>query len=266
MIPTRSTSGSTAACSLRAAFVVPESAMRRALIGERMERLPPEEAASLLDEVLRRAIAGAAGSQEAVVALALWIIEARAPTSLAADPGRPRRARAIAGVREAAAASGLEAVAAVLADGPAARAIGAHARLAEVCIDVEAPISIVPRSPAHAGPNLHRIERLRVHHDPRMIRRLLQEPWIRADDVCRIAARRPSSAAIALAIALAPRWMHLACVREALVENPFTPVSIAAPLVPTVGLAVLRRLGESGMVHPSVAAAVRALAGRRPVP
>jgi hypothetical protein len=75
-----------------------------------------------------------------------------------------------------------------------------------------------------------------VHPSAEHARRLLVEPGLALRDVVAMSSRRPTTAMLLAEIAASPRWVAHAPVREALVFNPFTPVSIAVRLVPTLPL------------------------------
>lgn len=242
---------------------IPSAGMRRGAIGAFFAESAAREAAPHVDALLRRVMAGDLDAHTVVVDLASWLVAARAPSSLADDPTRPRRVRAVESVRAAAEEQGLAAVAAILAEGPSPRALPKHGRLAEVCQDVEAPIGMVPWCPIFVGQNMRLLERLRVHHDPRMIRRVLGLRGLRTSDVALIAARRPTSAEIARAVALSPRWMASPEVRAALALNPFTPIDVAAPLLPALEASSLRLVACSGLFADGVEAAARALLALR---
>lgn len=251
------------AAALGALGRLPDSSMRRGAIDAFFAQRAPDEAAAELDALLRRVMIGDPDARQIALDLALWIGETRAPASLVADPTRPRRLRGLAAVRAAATAGEHEAVAAILAEGPAAKSLPRHGRLAEVGLDVEMPLDAFPLFRWSMERTLVMRERLRGHHDARMIRRLLDLRQLRSRDVALVAARRPTSVDIVRAIALSRRWMYVAAVREALVLNPFTPTGIAAPLLPTVDVATLRWLASAGAAAAEVATAARALLALR---
>ncbi len=230
------------ASTLRAMHGLPEAAQRQTVLGERLAQHSPAAAAGLIDSILRGAISGDASSRDAAVALALWILaEPAASTTLTA-------------IRDAASADERHAVAAILGTGPGRCAIAARGRLAEIGIAVEGPLGIEPRAPWQPQRQLHRRSRLLAHHDPRMIRRLVMQRWIRCRDVVAIAARRPTTEAILREVCASPRWMLHAEVREALAANPFTPAGVVLPLLATLPRLALRRL-RAGASSARVAAA-----------
>jgi hypothetical protein len=238
---------------------IASAGMRRGAMGAWFEKSAAGDVARDVDALVRRAMAGGADALTVALDLATWLVAARAPSSLADDPARPGRLRAIGAVRDEAEQRGLAAAAAILAEGRASRSLPRHGRLAEVCVDVEAPMHLVPWWPLFARRNKDLLERLLVHHDARMIRRVLALRALRDKDVARIASRRPTSPEIARAVALSPRWMASLEVRTALATNPFTPVDIAAPILPVIKASALRLIARSGLVTGELAIAAKAL-------
>jgi hypothetical protein len=128
----------------------------------------------------------------------------------------------------------------------ALRTMGAHGRLSEPI----APVSSVYRFEATVhDPRLGRIGaqlrtvdlRERLLRDPRadVVLHLLSHDALSLADVVRIAARRPSTPAIARTIA-ASRWLGHQRVREALVCNPYAETWLSMVLLPTVRRGICR--------------------------
>jgi hypothetical protein len=230
------------ASTLRSMRGFPEAAQRQTVLGERLAQHAPAAAAALIELIVHGAISGDASSRDAAVALALWILAAPAGSTI------------LAAIRAAASADGRLAVAAILDSGPGRCAIAARGRLPEIGIAVEGPLGIEPRVPWQPQRHLHRRSRLIQHHDPRMIRRLVTQRWMRCRDVVAIAARRPTTEAIVRELCASPRWMLHAEVREALAANPFTPAGVVLPLLATLPRLALRRL-RAGASSARVAAA-----------
>jgi hypothetical protein len=230
------------ATTLRALEGLPEAMLQRTVLGERLTQRSPEDAAALIDEILVGAAAGHEASRSGAVALALWIL------------AEPEGSAVLVRIHEAATATSKIAVAAILGAGPARCALAKRGRLAEIGIAVEGPLGVSRRWPGDVARSLLRIQRLTNHHDPRMIRRLLEQRWIRRAHVVALAARRPTTPAIVRELCASPRWLLHAEVREALASNPFTPASVVLPLLPTLSRIHLRRL-RAGAAGASVAAA-----------
>lgn len=75
------------------------------------------------------------------------------------------------------------------------------------------------------------LDRLLRDPHPAVIRNVLANARITEDDVVRLAARRPTFPDVQAEIARHVRWSIRPRVRLALVQNPFTPPSIAVPLL-----------------------------------
>jgi hypothetical protein len=105
-----------------------------------------------------------------------------------------------------------------------------------------------------------------LHPSPVMASRLLDQRWLTLRQALVIASRRPSSPAIAFAVARSERWMRYAALREALALNPFTPTGLALALLPTLRWPVQKHLRDAGDVHPLVAEAARCFLELRRAP
>lgn len=236
----------------RSLNAVSEAAQQRALLDEAFAR-DPGAFAEAVEEIFTRAAAGEGRGRDASLAVASWI------AACLARGDRERLAR----VHEEGTARALASVSNVFDPGAPQRALARRGRLAEVCVPARARIGVVrwccPKladedlAPDPLDDEDERVEaphisspiveltdgqkvrwvaanRGREHHDPVFIRRLLDTPWLRARDVIVIAARRPTTSAIALAIATRDRWLQQPRVRLALALNPFTPVALARAL------------------------------------
>ncbi len=194
-----------------------------------------------LEPLLARATAGHARERGAMVAVASFVAGACAG-------GEASRLHALGA---AAAEASLPFTRALFAEGEARAALAPRGRLAEVGIAVFADISGLPwpRSPWQSAEEwremrvwfaqrtgvpprtlLSRVERMRAHHDPIFIARLLDQRWLSERDVVRVAARRPTVPAIVLAVATRDRWFRFASVRRAIAQNPYAPPLLARAL------------------------------------
>ncbi|MES2639117.1 MAG: hypothetical protein V4850_06525 [Myxococcota bacterium] len=107
------------------------------------------------------------------------------------------------------------------------------------------------------------LDRLLHDRDPRVIAALLDNPRITERDVVRIAAMRPTSAAILERVAAHLRWGQRYRVRKTLAFNPSSPFSLAAPLLPTLLRQHLAELSTSQVLTPELRAEVTALLAAR---
>ena len=79
----------------------------------------------------------------------------------------------------------------------------------------------------------------------------------------RVAARRPTTPALAFELASSDRWIQRLEVREAMAQNPFTPTGIVLSLLPSIRRRLLGHLRGAGDAHPLVSAAAAALIALR---
>jgi hypothetical protein len=238
--------------TLQALAALPDLTTARLLLCERIRRAPPGEAARGVEVLLRRALDGHRGARRALVGLAVALVEEPI------EGGRALRRR----LQEGAAAEGRAVVSALLAEGPARLGLAPRGRLREVGIGEESLLPSIDPGGLARKYLATRIELLRLHPSPRMVARVLRQRWLHLDDVLIIAARRPTTGAIARRVVMSP-WIGDVRVREALVQNPFTPAGVALPLLPSVRLPVLQEFRRSGAHAPIADAAGRLIALRR---
>ncbi|HEY4015142.1 MAG TPA: hypothetical protein VGM06_17480 [Polyangiaceae bacterium] len=113
-------------------------------------------------------------------------------------------------------------------------------------------------------PNRDTIARVLGDSHPDVIRRVLRNPRVTEDDVVRVAARRPSYAAVLAELARSTKWSHRPRVRMALVMNPSTPPEIAARIAGLLLRPELELVARSPAVPPSVRAVCFEHLARRP--
>jgi len=111
------------------------------------------------------------------------------------------------------------------------------------------------------------LDRLLRDPHPAVIRNLLENPRITEADVVRLSAKRPTYPDVQVEIAKSQRWSIRPRIRLALVQNPYTPPTIAVPLLSLL----LRHEVESVSRATDLPAIVRAAAldlleRRPPVP
>jgi hypothetical protein len=228
---------------------LPALSMRRAVLAERLATLDAEAAATVIEDMLGRIARCQRGAQIAAMALASWQLELR-------DDGRIDRLRQVA---EAAARQGHRATASFCGDAPAHKALHRRGRLAEVCMSERRSLHMNRdfRPSALAWGGEAKLHQALLHPSPVMASRLLDQRWLTLRQALVIASRRPSSPAIAFAVARSERWMRHAALREALALNPFTPTGLALALLPTLRWPVQKHLRDAGDVHPVLAEAAR---------
>jgi hypothetical protein len=108
------------------------------------------------------------------------------------------------------------------------------------------------------------LDRLLRDPHPHVIRAVLKNPRITELDVVLLAARRPTYPDLQVEIAKSPRWSPRPRVRLALAQNPFTPPTIAVPLLPLLLRGELLQVAQATDLPRIVRAAAHDLLERRP--
>lgn len=126
------------------------------------------------------------------------------------------------------------------------------------------PLTLGERKALARKPDRSMMERLLHDPHPDVIRMLLANPKLTEEDVLSVASRRPCRPDVLTEIARIPRWAHRPRIRIALVLNPDTPPSVAAPLVGLLLRHELRLVATSTTVAPAVRALCLEHLERRP--
>ncbi len=108
------------------------------------------------------------------------------------------------------------------------------------------------------------LDRLLRDPHPDVIRAILGNPRITEADVVLLAARRPTYADIQSEIAKSARWSPRPRVRLTLVQNPYTPPTIAVPMLPLLLRGELGQITHATDLPRIVRAAALDLLDRRP--
>ena len=114
------------------------------------------------------------------------------------------------------------------------------------------PLTLGERKALARRPDRAMFDKLLSDPHPDVIFRLLANPRLTEDDVVRIAARRPTEAAVLVQVASTPRWVRSRRVRMALVCNPSCPEHIAARLTSLFLRSELEEVRNSPGVSPLV--------------
>lgn len=126
------------------------------------------------------------------------------------------------------------------------------------------PLTLGERKALARRPDRFMLDRLLRDPDPAVIRNVLGNPRITEDDVVRLAARRPGFAVVLEEVAKHPKWSGSLRARLALVLNPYTPTSVAVPLVSLLLRHKLREVAMATTLPALVRAAAVELLERRP--
>jgi hypothetical protein len=216
--------------------------MRSAVLAESLARMPPLEAAWILDAL---ATVGRAGGPPFDLGL-LAAVDLTAEDLL---PAAVRRA-----AYESACSSGLVAAQELLwvdAFAPATHRAGEPRPL----VPGTRPLTLGERKSLARSWRRDVLERLVTDPHRDVVELLLGNPHVTEDDVLRIATARRSSAEVLMLVASARRWSCRARIRRALVRNPRLPEGLAVRLVGLLSRPELAELAGDPHLPLRVAAA-----------
>jgi hypothetical protein len=220
---------------------LPATAMRQATLRATLEALDDFAAARLCSELLRR---GPDGAPFDVALLALTAL-------LDQDAfGYDRHAGIYAGARTL----GDEQLGLLLLSAQPPPPGRPHA--------VELPgareLTLGERKSLARGRRREVLDRLLRDPDQSVLEILLGNPRITEEDVVRLAARRPTTAAAQRAILRCERFIARYAVKRALVLNPYTPTDLAARLVALLARGDQKAVAGDPSLHEGVRSAARA--------
>lgn len=219
-----------------------ELPMRRAVVREVFDELPPEQTCWLLGQILRGAVWGRNPHIDAMLACALWLVEAHINEDV----------RLLAALFEAAHDSGKKELLYLFRNPPPLRVLPPESKLPEVRLPIPREVSLGERRTIAAGGKRMLLDRLLYDPSELVIGKLLDNPSIQEQDVLVIASRRPTIKEIVTCVALHNRWVSFHGVREALARNPFGPTGVALAFLPTLHVKALRQIKTSGDLHPTI--------------
>jgi hypothetical protein len=111
-----------------------------------------------------------------------------------------------------------------------------------------------------ADPDL--LARLAAEAEPSVIQNILINPRLTESLVVRICARKPIRAQVLEAIYESRKWSTRALVRQAMVENPYTPPELSLKILPILSVPVLKQVANNKQLHESVREAASRLLGK----
>ncbi len=227
---------------LRQIRSLPELPMKAAMVERRVWARSSGERAWYMDQLLRASLWGKAGGAEAMMAAVWWILGMK----------REGRYEDLKAMYMAAHDAGREAVVALFRNIPPHRALAEGQKLPELKLPQREEVTLGERRALATGPERQLLKRLLMDPDPLVIRKLLDNPRLRVEDVNVVVTRRPTVPQILWEVATHPRWFPNDRVREALVRNPYGQTGMALTLMPSLGIRVLRRIAHSGDLHDEV--------------
>lgn len=222
--------------------------MRRTVVLESLSSLDEVELVALLSVLLDRVEAGQARARELLQEMALEpVIFSEMPYERLKDAYRVAREE------------GLAQVAGFFLGDPLREAPPlSHSQTDNQYLEL--PLGL--RRAAARQQNRLVLDRLLHDRNPKVVTLLLDNPRIIERDVIKIAAMRPTAAAVLEAVAGHPRWSSRYRVRKALACNPCTPAPIARRLMPTLLRQDLRTVAGTRGLDPELKAFAQKLLQR----
>lgn len=207
----------------RVLLSLPELELRVNWLNDQFERWPNSTIAARLDELCARSEASEPAAREAMLAVVCCVV-ARAESELVRE------------LRALAESAHLLSLARLLLGERHERSLRSASSPPPTTADVPdygagRELTVGERRTLARRPSRGHIERLLADPHPLVIRELLLNSKLTEDDVLRLAARRPANMAALEALTRSPAWLRRPRVRFALVQNPGTPLWIAAPLL-----------------------------------
>lgn len=220
---------------------LPELRMREAVLSERLEALPPEDAALLAGELVRRA---PSGTPYDVAMLALTSVLEQDKLGYAQRSAIYQQAR-----------SQGDMVLARLLLSPQEAPLG---NPTAVPVLASRELTLGERKSLARTRRRDLLDRMLRDPDPSVLTILLENPRVTEADVVRLAARRPTTPELQRVLFRAARFRTRYDVRRALILNPFTPTDLAAQLTGLLNATDLRRVVNDSQLSDAVRAAARA--------
>lgn len=100
--------------------------------------------------------------------------------------------------------------------------------------------------------DLHLVRRMVLEKDPRVVCHLLSNPLVTEKEVLKIASQRPTTPQVLRAIYCCDRWARRYAVREAVARNPYAPLRIALAMLFTLKSGDLRGIAADETLHPDL--------------
>ncbi|MEZ4460766.1 MAG: hypothetical protein R3E66_13760 [bacterium] len=229
--------------TMRSIGAIPELAMRRAKFDGVLKSLTADEAVWWLDQLVRGALWGRSPEIDGMLAASSWLIRLRLDDEY----------ELLQSMYVAAHTAKRDSILSMLRDFPPHRALGKMARLPDVKLPIPREVTLGEKRMLAAGNDRRIIERLLHDNSPLVVEKLMTNPAVNIQDVLSMASRRPTLPGLLMPIVLSDAWFVEMRVREALVQNPYTPTGVSLRLLPTLHTTVLRKLRFSGDLHPEIA-------------
>jgi hypothetical protein len=224
--------------------------VRKHAVARALRVVPPEDAARLLEEMLRLE---RAGDEAAACVLASTMAALEDPAL-----GRPLQT-ALAQIPTAALP---EVVVGLLASGPPWRTLDEDAAARADARNFPETLGLL-KTKARTAKDPDALTRLALATEPSVVRNLLLNPRLTEPAVVRLAARRPARGAPLVEV-WRSKWGSRHAVRRALALNPYLPPEVGVKLLPLLLRTDWEEVEADGGLHPSVRAEARALLAAEP--
>ena len=236
---------------VRGALGILDLPMRDAWVRDALLRRPLPALAHALESVCFEAEQAAPEAQEVLCSIVRVLIA-------------PPQAELIEGLRSEVTEQSLLSLGRLLRRPPPRPPLESTPELAPPNYGTARPLSLGERKALARRPDRRKFDALLRDPHPAVIENLLQNPRLTEEDAVAIAARRPGSAEVLLALALHPRWSTRTRVRLSLVLNPHTPPEIAVAMTCLLMNQELRLVVDVTTVSDVVRAVALELLHRRP--
>ncbi len=199
-------------------LALPEPDLRIGWLRDRAARASVSDLAKDFDELAQGAYHGNPGAREALVTVALYLVQERKRPLLEM-------------LRQEAERRALLALARLLRQGDAGHStfVESEPRIPTYASGRE--LTVGERRSLTKRPTKTELDRLLLDPHPLVVRDLLESPRLTEAHVVRLLSRRPARLVAIEQVVFCSRWVTRRAVRRALVLNPGTPVGIAMPLV-----------------------------------
>ncbi|MCA9565578.1 MAG: hypothetical protein KC561_18900, partial [Myxococcales bacterium] len=223
---------------------IPAAGMRTAEIRRWFRYGDPREVSEQLHDLIVLAVRGDPAARLAHLAVARTILEAEGQDALALE------------AIDLAADEGGHRLAALILTDPPPHAVFSRRAIRNMRLDESMPLGTRKwKATLHDRSVL---EKLLGDHEPEVIRRLCLNPKVIEREILGIAARRPTTSETIDAVAHS-RWLDVAVIREAIIQNPYSRTGLAISLLPQTSAGFMRTLRNASEIHPALRDAVTEL-------
>jgi hypothetical protein len=212
---------------------LPDAAMRSHILAEKVQGLPAQQAAELLQLIIIGASRRKGPYCLALDALSVPLLKQRMGNPFMSD------------LYTAARDQGFEELVSLLSRPDARRIADQEAGPQE---DLPAGVRVSRAKTL----NRNELARMLADTDPRVIRTLLQNPALTESDVLKLCSRRPASAEVQREVVKCKKWFARYRVKKALVFNPYTPTDLGLKIIHFLMVQDVLFVAQSLDLHPAL--------------